>query len=127
MDAIWIAVGAAIGANARYYVGQWIASWLGVSFPGDTLFINLSGSFLIGVIATVMGERILDGPPWRLILIVGFLGGYTTFSSFSFEVVSLLQEDRWLAASAYVVASVVLGVGACLLGITLARSVGGGL
>jgi CrcB protein len=127
MDMVWIGVGAAVGANARYYVGQWVAAWLGVSFPAGTLIVNLSGSFLIGVIATLLGERLLVDPHWRLLLVVGLLGGYTTFSSFSFEVVTLLQADRWLAATAYVLASVVLGLVACLLGIGLVRATGGGV
>ena len=127
MDMVWIGVGAAVGANVRYYVGQWVAAWLGVSFPSGTLIVNLSGSFLIGAIATLLGERLLVDPHWRLLLVVGLLGGYTTFSSFSFDVVTLLQADRWFAASAYVVVSVVLGVIACLLGIGLVRTIGGGV
>ena len=126
MDMVWIGVGAAVGANIRYYVGQWVAVWLGVAFPNGTLIVNLSGSFLIGVIATLLGERLLVDPHWRLLLVVGLLGGYTTFSSFSFEVVTLLQADRWFAATGYVLASVVLGMVACLLGIFLVRSISGG-
>jgi CrcB protein len=126
MDMVWIGVGAAVGANIRYYVGQWVAVWLGVSFPNGTLIVNLSGSFLIGVVATLLGERLLVDPHWRLLLVVGLLGGYTTFSSFSFEIVTLLQADRWFAATAYVLASVVLGLVACLLGIFLVRAIGGG-
>jgi CrcB protein len=126
MDMVWIGVGAAVGANIRYYVGQLVAVWLGVSFPNGTLIVNLSGSFLIGVVATLLGERLLVDPHWRLLLVVGLLGGYTTFSSFSFEIVTLLQADRWFAATAYVLASVVLGLVACLLGIFLVRAIGGG-
>jgi CrcB protein len=78
------------------------------------------------VVATLLGERLLVDPHWRLLLVVGLLGGYTTFSSFSFEIVTLLQADRWFAATAYVLASVVLGLVACLLGIFLVRAIGGG-
>ncbi len=126
MDAVWIGVGAAVGANARYYVGQWVAVWLGGTFPSGTLIVNLSGSFLIGVIATILNEHLHLDPHWRLLLVVGLLGGYTTFSSFSFEVIALMQIDRWIAAAAYVLLSVVLGLAACMLGILLVRALGSG-
>lgn len=126
MDILWIAAGAAIGANLRYFVGQWVATWLGVGFPYGTLLINVSGSFLIGVISTMLTERSLVESHWRLFLLVGLLGGYTTFSSYALETVSLIQSDRWLTALTYMLASMLLGLGACIVGIVAVRaSIGG--
>lgn len=127
MTMLWIGLGAAIGANLRYLVGMAMANWLGAGFPWGTLTINVTGSFLIGVIATLLGERLTVAGEWRIFLVVGLLGGYTTFSSFSLETVALLQADRWLTGVAYVLASVLLGLAACILGIMLVRasSIGG--
>lgn len=122
MTVVWIGLGAAIGANLRYLVGRLMADWLGAGFPWGTLAINVTGSFLIGVIATLLGERLTVGPEWRLVLVVGVLGGYTTFSSFSLEAVVLFEAGRWLAGIAYILGSVLLGVAACVLGIMLVRS-----
>lgn len=122
MTYVWIGIGAAIGANLRYLVGQAMATWFGAGFPWGTLSINVTGSFLIGVIATLLGERLSVGSEWRLFLVVGVLGGYTTFSSFSLETFVLFDADRWLSGIAYVAASVLLGLGACALGIMLVRA-----
>ena len=122
MTFVWIGIGAALGANLRYLVGQWIGSWLGLGFPWGTLTINVTGSFLIGVIATLLGERLSVGPEWRLVLVVGVLGGYTTFSTFSLDAINLFSADRWFAGIAYILGSVLLGLAACILGIMLVRS-----
>jgi len=122
MTFLWIGLGAAIGANLRYLVGMAMAHWLGAGFPWGTLTINVTGSFLIGVIATLLGERLNVGPEWRLFLVVGLLGGYTTFSSFSLETIVLFNADRWFAGVAYVVGSVLLGLAACVIGIMLVRA-----
>ncbi|MGB3328692.1 MAG: fluoride efflux transporter CrcB [Thermomicrobiales bacterium] len=122
MTYVWIGLGAAIGANLRYLVGRLMATWLGAGFPWGTLTINVTGSFLIGVIATLLGERLTVPGEWRIFLVVGLLGGYTTFSSFSLEAVVLFNAGRWLAATGYILASVLLGVLACVLGIALVRA-----
>jgi len=122
MTVVWIGIGAAIGANLRYLVGQAMANWLGLGFPWGTLTINATGSFLIGIVATLLGERLSVGPEWRLILVVGVLGGYTTFSTFSLDAVNLFSGSRWLAGIAYLLGSVLLGVAACVLGIMLVRA-----
>jgi len=126
MTYVWIGLGAALGANLRYLAGRAIAEWLGVGFPWGTLTINVTGSFLIGVIATLLGERLDVGPEWRLFLVVGVLGGYTTFSTFSLDAINLFSSgggaDRWLAGIAYILASILLGLAACILGIMLVRS-----
>jgi CrcB protein len=73
---------------------------LGVSFPWPTLVINLSGSLAIGISLTLLTEKLVADPAWRLLLVVGFLGGYTTFSSYAFETLALVREGEWLPPSA---------------------------
>src|SRR6476661_8817976 len=90
MDYLWVGLGGFLGANARYILGLWIVGRVGSAFPWNTLLINVTGSLAIGVILTVLTERIVADPAWRLFLVVGFLGGYTTFSSYTFEAISLL-------------------------------------
>src|SRR5690348_1728836 len=123
MDYLCVGVGGFVGANARYILGTWIVGRLGPSFPAHTFVINLSGSFLIGVVLTLLTERLEVDPAWRLLLVVGFLGGYTTFSSFSFEALGLLRGGDWLAAAWYILGSNVLGLLACAAGIALVRAV----
>ncbi|MFZ5852937.1 MAG: fluoride efflux transporter CrcB [Chloroflexota bacterium] len=115
MTYLAISVGAVLGANARYLVGGWIAERIGTGFPYGTLVINVSGSFLIGIVLTVVGERALA--PWwvRPMLAIGFLGSYTTFSTFSFETLALVESGSLVAAAANVLGS----VGAALLGVYL--------
>jgi len=117
-----VALGAAAGGVLRYAITMAFVARFGPGLPLGTFFINLSGSFLIGLIAELSLTRALGiGPLVRLALTVGVLGGYTTFSSFSFEALTLTGErENWLAL-AYAVASVVLGVGLCYSGVVLAR------
>jgi CrcB protein len=117
---LWVALGGAAGAVARYAVAQWAGARWGWTFPWGTFAVNLTGSLAIGLVMTLLLARGAD-PAYRLLLVTGFLGGYTTFSAFSFEVVSLLEARRWDAAALYVAASVVLGLMATLLGLGLGR------
>jgi len=104
-----VLAGAGIGGLARYVAGSWIMLKYGGRFPLGTLFINVSGSFLIGVLMTLLTERLNPHPNWRLFLVVGFLGGYTTFSSFEYEIFqSVRYGARWMAML-YLTGSVVLG------------------
>ncbi len=123
MDYLWVGLGGFLGANARHALGIWIVGRLGTSFPWHTLLINLTGSLAIGAILTLLTERLVADPAWRLLLVVGFLGGYTTFSSYTFEGLTLLREGAWLAALGYMVGSNLLGVGTTYLGMVLARAV----
>lgn len=123
MDYLWIGIGAAAGANGRYLLGQAAERRLGAEFPYGTLLVNITGSFLIGLLAITLADRLAGDGPWRPFLIVGLLGGYTTFSSFSLETIRLLQEDRWLPAVTYVLLSTALGLLACYGGIVCARMV----
>ena len=123
MDYLWVGLGGFLGANARYALGTWIIQRVGVSFPLHTLVINVTGSLAIGVLLVLLTERLVVDPAWRLFLVVGFLGGYTTFSSYTFEALELAREGEWPAAIWYVLGSNVLGLGAAYLGMMLARAV----
>jgi CrcB protein len=116
-----IGIGGFLGANARYLVGGWIAERYGSAFPYGTLVINASGSFILGFFMVLISERVLGHPNWQLFFAIGFLGAYTTFSTFSFESLALIQERLYLQASANVVGSVVLGLIAVLAGMIVGR------
>lgn len=121
VDYVWIGIGAAVGANARYVLGQLVAPRLGSDFPFGTLIINVTGSLLIGLIFTLLADRLLADTHWRLLLVIGLLGGYTTFSTFSLETIAMLQVGRWVPAFVYAGASVMLSLVGCYVGIILAR------
>ena len=123
MNYLWVGLGGFLGANARYALGTWIVQRTGVAFPWHTLLINVTGSLAIGAILVLLTERLVADPAWRLFLVVGFLGGYTTFSSYTFEGLELLREGEWLAALWYVLGSNLLGLAAAYLGMVLARAI----
>lgn len=116
-----VAVGAMLGANLRFLVGLWAADRWGADFPYATLLINVSGCFAIGIVLSFLGERLGASPLWRLFFATGFLGGYTTFSAYSWEVLSLAEQGTWVRAGAYAIGSNVLGFAGVWLGATLAR------
>lgn len=118
---LWIGLGGFLGANARYWLGSLINRWLGTGFPWATGLVNISGALLIGIIATLFVDRAVDNESLRLFLIVGLLGGYTTFSSYTWEAVTMMEQNRWLPAIAYLVGSNVLGILACVAGVLIAR------
>jgi CrcB protein len=124
MDYLWIGLGGFAGANARYVLGRAIMSRTESTFPYGTFVVNITGSLLIGVLLTLLTERWIGDPAWRLVIIIGFLGGYTTFSSYTFEAVRLFQDGQAFRALTYVVGSNVLGLLACYAGIVLARELG---
>jgi len=118
-----IGIGGFLGAVARYAVALWIGrQWIS-SFPMGTFIINVSGSFLIGLLMALFTERFLVSPQWRLLLVVGFLGAYTTFSTFEYETGALLKDGEWLMAMLNVVLSVVAGFIALKLGEIIAKSI----
>ena len=122
MEYLWVGLGGFVGANARYALGVWIADRVGPSFPLPTLVVNVSGSLAIGIILVLLTERFVVDPAWRLLLMVGFLGGYTTFSSYTFEALALVEQGDWLPALWYVVGSNGLGLAATYAGMVLARA-----
>ncbi len=116
-----VIAGGAIGSAGRYLLSVWMVERFGASFPWGTLTVNVVGSFLIGLLATVADEAGRIGSHARLFLIVGVLGGFTTFSSLSLETWRLVEEDLPLRAMAYVVVAIALGLGAAGLGILTGR------
>lgn len=123
MEFLWVGIGGFFGANLRYILGIAIANRLSMAFPYGTMIINVTGALLIGFILTILTERVISDPLWRQLVVIGFLGGYTTFSSYTFEAAALMQNGRWTSALLYVVGSNVLGLIACLAGIVLARMI----
>jgi CrcB protein len=119
---LYVGIGAFLGANARYWVGGWAAERFGTVFPYGTFIINVSGSFAIGLLAAFFAERAFS-PNLRLFLMVGFLGGYTTFSSYSYEGLRLLEDGGYLLGALYLVGSPLVGVAACLVGVVIGRLV----
>ncbi len=117
-----VMAGGALGTAARYLFGGFAAERWGTLFPYGTFFINLSGCFVIGFIGTLALERSFIGPEVRLFLMVGILGGYTTFSSFGFETIKLLEDSNYLYAGIYSFGSLFLGILAVYLGMILARA-----
>jgi CrcB protein len=116
-----IAVGAVLGAWLRWVLSYWLNPRL-VHLPLGTLVSNLVGGYLIGVAVAVFAAHPAISPVWRLILITGFLGGLTTFSTFSAESVALLQGEQWQAAALHTVLHVVGSILATLVGIATVRS-----
>jgi CrcB protein len=118
---IIIFAGGGVGASSRYALATWIGQKWGRSFPLGTFVIKVSGSFVIGLLMTLMAERFTENPQWRLLLVVGFLGGYTTFSSFEYETGKLVTDGEYVYATLNAVLSVVAGFAALKTGEVLAN------
>jgi len=116
-----VGIGAFLGANLRFVVGTWAAERFGVDFPYGTFIVNVSGAFAVGMVLAFMGERLGLSPLWRLFFVTGFLGGYTTFSSYAWEALVLAEGGAWVRAAVYVVGSNVVGFIGVWLGAMLAR------
>lgn len=116
-----VAVGGALGAVSRYSFGLVALALIGNRFPWATLGVNVVGSFLIGLAAVLIGDRIVDGELWRPLIIVGFLGAFTTFSAFSLDTLLLLQQGNYNTALAYMLGSVALCLGGTVSGMQLAK------
>lgn len=116
-----ISLGAIIGANARYLISQSAARLLGPVFPYGTLFINVVGSFIVGFFLIWTSERALVDPRWRLLVVVGFCGGFTTFSSYAYETLAYFEQGHWLLLATNVLANNLLCLIAALVGVGLAR------
>lgn len=121
MRYVAIAVGAMLGANLRFILASWSVDRLGVDFPYGTFIVNVSGSFLIGVFLSFVGTRASVNPLWRLFFATGFLGGYTTFSSYAWEALVMAEGGAWAGLVVYVGGSNCLGLVGVWLGARLAR------
>lgn len=118
-----VGLGGFAGAIARYALGGWISEKMGAVFPYGTFVINISGSFILGLFTTAVTERLIAHPHWRLLIAIGFVGAYTTFSTFEFETDKLLEDGSVLMAILNVFLSVAVGLLAVRLGVLLAREV----
>lgn len=118
---VMVLLGGGAGSLVRYAVSTAIMARTGGRFPFGTVIINITGSFIIGLLMTLFTERLSPNPNLRLLLVTGFLGGYTTFSSFEWETLSLVRDSGWWLGLINVVGSVALGYSAVWLGSTLAR------
>lgn len=118
-----VIAGGGLGSAARYLVGIWMVAHAGTGFPWGTFTVNLAGSFLIGLVATLADEAGTIGPDTRLFLIAGVLGGFTTFSAFSLESWRLVEQGDVARAMLYIGGSVGLGLAAAIGGMALARAV----
>ncbi len=121
-----IALGAALGANARYLISLWAGNRLGTDFPYGTLIVNLTGSFALGFLLTLGTGRLQLSPEARLLLAVGFLGSFTTFSSFAVESLNLWREAGFWRTLLNVIGNNLAGLLAVLSGSALARWLAGG-
>src|ERR1022692_419367 len=121
MKYLLILLGGGAGSLARYLAGSALTSRFGTRFPTGTMVVNVTGCFLIGLTMTLLTERLQPHPYWRLVLVVGFFGGYTTFSSFEWETYSAVREGGFWIGLANIVGSVGLGYTAVWLGALLAR------
>ena len=119
---LWIALGSALGGAGRYWCSGVIARHIGETFPWGTLTVNVVGSLLIGLLATVSEPdgRLLMSTTLRQFFMIGVFGGFTTFSSFSLQTLNLVRDGQWVPASLYILGSVAL----CLVGVWLGHALG---
>ena len=121
LDFLAISVGAIVGANLRYWMSRLAVRWLGPVFPYGTLSINVLGSFVLGFFLVWTSERVLVDPRWRLLIAVGFCGGYTTFSSYAYETMAFFEQGQWTLMATNFLANNLLACAAVLAGMALAR------
>jgi fluoride exporter len=116
-NALWIFTGGGLGSLARWWASGWVANSVGQTFPWGTLVVNVTGSFAIGLFSTITGPdgRWLAPASFRQFFMLGICGGYTTFSSFSLQTLTLVEDGEWLKAGA----NVALSTGLCLAGVWL--------
>lgn len=114
MSAIFVVIGGFFGAISRYWVGQFVNARLSSTFPTATLFVNLVGAFLLGLI---VGSGI--GSPWQRLLGTGFMGAFTTFSTFKLEIIKLHEKRNWLILISYLLISYVGGIALAFVGLVL--------
>lgn len=124
IPALLVALGGAIGSAARYGVNVWTAKVFGLGFPWGTLTVNVVGGLVMGLLASLLALRFDASQDVRLFLMTGVLGGFTTFSAFSLDAVTLWERGEAATAAAYVAASVVVSIAALVAGLALGRALG---
>lgn len=122
MKYVMVGIGGGIGSVLRFWVSSYLGERIGGRFPYGTFAVNITGSFLIGLLVTLLASKADWDPHWRYLIPVGFIGGYTTFSAFEYETLRSVQDGRVLVASLNVVLSVTLGFAAVWLGVIAGRS-----
>ncbi|ABK44182.1 camphor resistance protein CrcB [Magnetococcus marinus MC-1] len=121
MQIAWVALGGAIGAVARYVLSNAVYAWLGRAFPWGTLSVNLLGSFIMGLLFYLFTQRLMVPEALKPLVLVGGLGAFTTFSTFSLETLNLMQSGSWSLALLNMLSSVLLCVLAAYLGLVVGR------
>lgn len=121
MDLFWVGIGGFVGANVRYVMTRAIQDRIVTTFPVGTFTINVLGSIAIGVLVTLLADRYAPSHALRLLIVTGFLGGYTTFSSFSFEAIMLADRGQMGRALVYILGSNGLALAGCAVGVALVR------
>lgn len=116
-----LSLGAIVGTNLRYFLTRLTSKQFGSAFPCGTLFINVAGSLIAGFFVIWATQRALADPRWRLLVVVGFCGSFTTFSAFAFDSATLFAQGRWLLAAANILGNNLLCLGAAMAGMALAR------
>ena len=116
-----ISVAAIVGANLRYLLSRIAARQLGPVFPYGTLFINAVGSFIVGFFIIWTTERVLIDPRWRLLVVIGFCGSFTTFSSYAFETMAYFEQGQWVLMAINILSNNLLCLAAALVGMALGR------
>jgi fluoride exporter len=123
MNILLVAVGGAVGSVCRYLTGIGMTRLFGTAFPWGTLTVNVAGSFAIGFLTELVARKFNASMEMRLLIVVGFLGGFTTFSSFSLDTMALMERGATVAAFSYVLVSVVVSLLAAFGGLALGRAV----
>ena len=121
-DFLAISIAAILGANLRYLLSRFALKEFGPVFPYGTLIINILGSFIVGLFVTWTTERVLVDPRWRLLVVVGFCGSFTTFSSYAYESMAFFEQGQWGLMLVNVFSNNLLCLGGALAGIALARA-----
>lgn len=116
---LWIAAGGALGAIARYVIGSAVSGRMGVKFPYGTLIVNISACVIIGFSVTYLGRRADLNPAWRYLIPIGFVGAYSTFSTYEWETLATMRSGAYMLAALYAVGSLIVGLAATWAGIVL--------
>lgn len=118
-----VGIGGALGSVLRFWLGSYVGGRFGSRFPYGTFVINITGSFLIGLVITVLAEKTQWSPNWRYLIPIGFIGGYTTFSTFEYETFRLFQDGQMMSAALNVVLSVIVGFVGVWIGAIAGRAI----